>query len=479
MKSSKCKLTLLLSTAFFLLSPVFPNVSFAASAQAATCGYVPKQGVNPTYQQINCLLTQAAIKAKIPPEVVKGIATQESGDWKQFDANGKPIISPDGGIGVMQITNQTGYDTNKLKNDVVYNINAGVEIVANMYKRNDLPNIKGMTSNIIENWYFPVMAYNGTKPKNSPIVQATGKKNMNAYQEKVFHHIEEFSFLDSMKLTPIPFLAKDFQYDPQSNENIKFLKTLYTITKPLNASRYSFMKGEAVVTTQSANLRSKPTTDSSSVPIKKQTTLTIAGNFTYDEVSSRHNQFVWYPVKPGNSTKTYYISSSYITKKLNAPSVNTVDDNDKYVTGSKALPGSNVTVKAGTKGIGAAIADAKGSFKLSIPIQKANSSLTIYYVDKTNTQSPAATVKVKDRTAPSAPKINSITSKTKSVTGKAESYSTVKLAVGKKTIGAAKADQKGNVKISIKPQKAGTLIKASATDTSGNTSSITTIKVKK
>ena len=41
--------------------------------------------VNPSHQQINCLLTNAAIKAEIPPEVVKAVATQENGDWRQFN----------------------------------------------------------------------------------------------------------------------------------------------------------------------------------------------------------------------------------------------------------------------------------------------------------------------------------------------------------------------------------------------------------
>ena len=64
---------------------------------------------------MNCLLTNAAIKADIPPEVVKAVATQENGGWKQFDENGKPIISRDGGIGLMQITNKDQTRSRKIK----------------------------------------------------------------------------------------------------------------------------------------------------------------------------------------------------------------------------------------------------------------------------------------------------------------------------------------------------------------------------
>ncbi|WP_227493893.1 hypothetical protein [Bacillus cereus] len=58
---------------------------------------------------MNCLLTNTALKANIPPEVVKSVATQDSG-WKQFDGNGQLIIAQDGGIGIMQVTNQPQYD---------------------------------------------------------------------------------------------------------------------------------------------------------------------------------------------------------------------------------------------------------------------------------------------------------------------------------------------------------------------------------
>src|SRR5207344_1418681 len=97
--------------------------------------------------------TNAAIDADIPPEVVKAVATQESG-WKQFK-DGKPYISDDGGIGIMQITNKPNLDQEKLKYDIYYNIEAGIDILNSMYDdRTDLPTIKGAGRDVIENWYF-------------------------------------------------------------------------------------------------------------------------------------------------------------------------------------------------------------------------------------------------------------------------------------------------------------------------------------
>ncbi len=158
---------------------------------------VAETNQNLSFQEINELLTNAAIEAEIPPEVVKAVATQES-DWKQFKENGEALISDDGGIGIMQITNQPNYDQEKLKTDISYNIEAGVKILSSMYDRTDLPKVSGAEKQVIENWYFPVMAYNGTKPVNSPLEQLTGEKNTDAYQEKVFARIENDSFLNDI-----------------------------------------------------------------------------------------------------------------------------------------------------------------------------------------------------------------------------------------------------------------------------------------
>ncbi len=234
----------------------------SAEPEWSTPCEVGKPYENPTFQQVNCLLTNAAISADIPPEIVKAVATQESG-WKQFDENGKPIISEDGGIGLMQITNKDeDYDQEKLKYDIYYNINAGIEILNSMYNRTDLPKIKGAGREVIENWYFPVMAYNGTKPINSPLYQLNGKRQIRtAYQEKVFSHMEQYSFLNSEFLqNPIlgeyPFKTTDFQYDTTSSNNIEFVKKKYTLTDQMHTSTHLFEQGDKVVVTQDdVNLR--------------------------------------------------------------------------------------------------------------------------------------------------------------------------------------------------------------------------------
>ncbi|MBO9129994.1 transglycosylase SLT domain-containing protein [Bacillus sp. 165] len=274
-----------------------------------------KPNQNPSFQHLNCLLTNAALEANIPPEVVKAVATQENG-WKQFNESGQPVVSQDGGIGLMQITNQSNYDQQKLKYDIYYNIQAGIEILSSMYYRTDLPKIKGAGSEVIENWYFPVMAYNGTKPINSPLYQATGLINENAYQERVFTNLEQNSFLGGTSLGQYPFKTTDFEYDPNSSKNIVFTQMEYILTDQMHASAYHFQAGnEVVVTKDSVNLRSKPTTASDRYVLAKNTVLIITGDFVFDQSASNKNQFVWYPVKTVDQKVAGYISSAYIIQK--------------------------------------------------------------------------------------------------------------------------------------------------------------------
>ncbi|MGG0410704.1 immunoglobulin-like domain-containing protein [Peribacillus simplex] len=313
---------------------LFNGQAFAESGITYACSTFGEiqPNENPSHKQINCLLTNAAIEAEIPPEVVKAVATQENGDWRQFSDDGKPIISGDGGIGLMQLTNKSGYDQKKLENDIVYNIEAGVEVLSGMYSRRDLPKIKGAGRRVIENWYFPVMAYNGTKPVNSPLYQENGKINANAYQEEVFAQIENQSYLNDTKLAKYPFKTTDFQYDRDSNENIIFKNLEYTLTDQTHDSVYWFKAGDKVVTTSSANIRKEINTTAGAVSVPPNTSLIITGNFDYHE--SKGNKFVFYPVQTEDKSIKGYVSSAYISNRLS--NVVPIQDTDKPVISGAA-----------------------------------------------------------------------------------------------------------------------------------------------
>ena len=282
-----------------------------------TCEYVSASKINPDSSTMNCLLTETALIYDVPPEIVKAIAEGESGNWRHFDMNGEAIVTADNGIGVMQITNQAGYNQDRLKSDIVYNIQAGVETLDKMFKRKDLPSINGGERDVLEHWYFAIMAYNGTKPVNSPIVQATGERNANAYQERILRIIEEMGLID---LTELPFSREHFQYDSNSRENIKFSALNYDFDLSLTKSKHFFETNQKVsATTNNVKIRTRPSIDSPTLDtLHKDEIVTITGPFEYEEVSTKKNQFVWYPVKRSDGTKGY-VASSYLNYSASTP----------------------------------------------------------------------------------------------------------------------------------------------------------------
>lgn len=469
-----------LFTCFLLMGVSYHQASAAMTwpSKCASFGQV-KPNQNPSFQHINCLLTNAALAANIPPEVVKAVAEQESG-WRQFDASGHPMVSADNGIGIMQITTNDESVKQKLGNDIYFNIQTGVDLLASKYKQTDLPKIKGAGPEVIENWYFPVMAYNGTKPVNSPVHQSDGSKNPGAYQEKVFTLIEKDSFLmDTKFLGQYPFSKDDFSYTSTDDQNnILFNKLEYTLTDQLHASNYYFKKGDmAIVTQDGARLRSHPTGNTSNIVkyLAKSTPLIIEGNFVYDQNNSSSNQFVWYPVKTADQKFAGYISSANIAKKLIVPLINPVDDNDRSLSG-KAPANALVQITVGTKLFSSANADANGYFKALIPDQKAGTQLTVVYKTNLNELSPKVTIKVLDKTAPSAPKVNALTNKSSEISGKTEANAIVTVVIAGKTY-STKANSYGNYKVVIPIQNTGSSLSVRAKDSAGNISAANTVTV--
>ncbi|WP_218833108.1 S8 family serine peptidase [Bacillus sp. 7884-1] len=84
-----------------------------------------------------------------------------------------------------------------------------------------------------------------------------------------------------------------------------------------------------------------------------------------------------------------------------------------------------------------------------------------------------------DKTAPNAPTVDTVTSKTTEVTGTAEANSTIVVKEGKDTIGIGKTDQDGKFTISIEKQKKGTNLYVTAKDQAGNVSAATKVTVSK
>lgn len=263
----------------------------------SSCGYDENSRNNPTRQTLNCMITNEARNANgiIPPEIVKGIVNVENGEWKHYKSNGEPIISFDGGIGLMQITNLQDYNVEKLKYDIEYNIEVAIEMLLYHFNRSDLPKIGAHDPKQLESWYFAVMAYNGTKSVNSPFYKATGKSNPTAYQEKVFSAINTSSQL-ATNIPAIQMSLKDFTYGSETNDRIIFNQLKFTMSSDgtLTKDRYKTGDRSKMVNTR---LREKPSTSSLKTEVPVGTPIKIIGGPLYDFSSTAANNFIWYPVE--------------------------------------------------------------------------------------------------------------------------------------------------------------------------------------
>ncbi|WP_339251838.1 S-layer homology domain-containing protein [Sporosarcina sp. FSL W8-0480] len=291
--------------AAFLARATNENLRLTVNA----CGYNPASKVNPDRQTLNCLVTKEARKANVPPEIAKAIVEVESG-WKHFLSNGEPLISHDNGIGLMQLTNRTEFDTERLKYDIAYNIEAGIKVLSENFKRSDLPAIGTNDRRVLEHWYFAVMAYNGTKPKNSPFYQETGERNPTAYQERVYGKLSNGFVTTNIK--SINMSINDFTYDGSTTDNIEFNTKAFTMTGNGTLSA-ELLKEGSVVKYTGKGLRSKATSNSDLTEIKDGA-FTIIGGPVYDTDPKSPNNYIWYPVKTTVNGKvvTGFIAAPYI-----------------------------------------------------------------------------------------------------------------------------------------------------------------------
>jgi hypothetical protein len=167
----------------------------ALAALAAVAPAPATAGTNPAAAEIRAKLSAAAVERSIPPRILYAIAFQES-TWRQFDADGGPLIGSDGrGIGIMQVTTiPAGVDAERLKTDIDYNIAVGADILVEKwgYAPSVFPVIGGGDPRCYENWFFAVWAYNGWTRGN-------------VYPYLVWGHIADGRDLwTGLAVTPVP-----------------------------------------------------------------------------------------------------------------------------------------------------------------------------------------------------------------------------------------------------------------------------------
>jgi hypothetical protein len=167
-------------------------VAFGGVAAPASAGPY----ANPTTSEIRDKLRDAAVLRGVPPKILYGIAYQES-RWRQFDADGDPLIGFDGrGTGIMQVTSvPAGADVERLKTDIDYNIAIGADILVVKwgYAPTVIPVIGDGSTRCYENWFYAVWAYNGWVAGNQ-------------YPYKIWEHVAAGpdGWWTGVPVTPVP-----------------------------------------------------------------------------------------------------------------------------------------------------------------------------------------------------------------------------------------------------------------------------------
>ena len=225
-------------------------------------------------------------------------------------------------------------------------------------------------------------------------------------------------------------------------------------------------------------------TNSTSVSGKTDANCTVyvkAGSKTYKGKSNNKGDYKVSIPKQKAGTKIYvYATNTYgksgtkvttVGSPAATPSVNTVSNKSTFVSG-KTSKSSTVHVKIGSKTYKGK-SNNKGDYKVSIPKQKAGTKIYVY---ATNTYGKSGT-KVTTVGSPAAtPSVNTVSNKSTFVSGKTSKSSTVHVKIGSKTY-KGKSNNKGDYKVSIPKQKAGTKIYVYATNTYGKsgTKSVTVV----
>lgn len=280
---------------------------------------------NPPASEINRILTEKALANNIPPEVLKAIAWQES-RWRQFNSDGTALIGFDGrGIGILQVTpGVTGIpeiDSNindaveRLKTDIEYNIDMGIRILLQKWRWTGtiLPTVNDGSWQVIDNWYFAIIAYNGISKINDPNLNTNA--SYPPFQHHIYNHMRNRGLLS---IVEIPKEELDIFYldnDPViSRRNVMRFsnKMQYDLFGPMTRTKHLFRAGDKVrTTTNSLNVRTSPGgTIIATIP--RGEVITIIGNFRYQ--NNINNHYVWYPVRymDGDVERTGFVASSYL-----------------------------------------------------------------------------------------------------------------------------------------------------------------------
>lgn len=158
------------------------------------------------------------------------------------------------------------------------------------------------------------------------------------------------------------------------------------------------------------------------------------------------------------------------------PTINTVNNKSTLISG-KSEPHSTVYIYLDGKYLGRSITDAMGLYKYTTKYIKSDIEIKLLSVDKSGNKSKYAITKVRDVIPPLQPSVYTVKAYDKTVRGRAEAYSLLKVSIDKK-IYLSNADKNGYFNVNIPGQIRSKKIYVNAIDKSGNISTTTIITVK-
>ncbi|MCA0972374.1 Ig-like domain-containing protein [Halobacillus litoralis] len=262
------------------------------------------------------LLVEVARDYDIPPEILIAMAYKESA-FQQYGADGEAFESTngDGGFGIMQITNPD-YVTEEIKTNTRANIEAGAEVLNEKWELVEdgtLPSIKTTDSelndrDIIEHWYFAVMAYNGFVEYNVPKGEADAEDR--GYQEHVFKLMENFGELNLADTTFID----DLEYTVINDDGvISFEEDTVTFNEPGTYTGMDVKTGDQIYLINNSNVDFGYLYEDDSLIEREKvpyyTTFEVVDDqVLFKETNQSSNHYGYYKVKRGNTVG--YLSSS-------------------------------------------------------------------------------------------------------------------------------------------------------------------------
>lgn len=166
---------------------------------------------NPSRSELEVMIEEVAVKRAIPSVLLKSIARVES-VFKHFKNDGSPRTSGTC-IGLMMVNNKYGgYDGERLKYDIKYNIEAGADVLLNKWSMSSyqkVSSVGNMDPNILENWYFALWAYNGWAQSNNPHMLPSYVKTY-TYQQLIYKvSLEEYNQpINNIDISYLPSTGK-------------------------------------------------------------------------------------------------------------------------------------------------------------------------------------------------------------------------------------------------------------------------------